>query len=206
MLPLCSKTIIFKKEGHSFSSHMKSLCKVLIIWSFIFHHLTLTLLIHATNGFTYELWCHSDNSCLWKYTTIIPMRPKVFNFKQFRRTNDTQYKLMILNNYFRARFIRAVSELQFLGFVKPTKRKTDHVARLTWGGCWSCDHIYANKARFACEESLKWLHCEVMNAYYMWWHKTWYLQWAVNRSRKLDGLFELLVLIMCDKEDVVMLL
>ncbi|ELU12434.1 hypothetical protein CAPTEDRAFT_72522, partial [Capitella teleta] len=34
-----------------------------------------------------------------------------------------------------SRFIRAVSELQFLGFVKPTKRKTDHVARLTWGGC-----------------------------------------------------------------------
>lgn len=34
-----------------------------------------------------------------------------------------------------ARFIRAVSELQFLGFIKPTKRKTDHVARLTWGGC-----------------------------------------------------------------------
>lgn len=34
-----------------------------------------------------------------------------------------------------ARFVRAVSELQFLGFIKPTKRKTDHVARLTWGGC-----------------------------------------------------------------------
>eukprot|EP00057_Strongylocentrotus_purpuratus_P034916 XP_797026.3 PREDICTED: origin recognition complex subunit 3 [Strongylocentrotus purpuratus] len=34
-----------------------------------------------------------------------------------------------------ARFIRAVSELQFLGFIKPTRRKTDHVARLTWGGC-----------------------------------------------------------------------
>ncbi|XP_070568505.1 origin recognition complex subunit 3-like [Ptychodera flava] len=34
-----------------------------------------------------------------------------------------------------ARFIRAVSELQFLGFIKPTKKKTDHVARLTWGGC-----------------------------------------------------------------------
>ncbi|XP_060580471.1 origin recognition complex subunit 3-like [Ruditapes philippinarum] len=34
-----------------------------------------------------------------------------------------------------ARFIQAVSQLQFLGFVKPTKRKTDHVARLTWGGC-----------------------------------------------------------------------
>ncbi|XP_068407585.1 origin recognition complex subunit 3 isoform X2 [Eschrichtius robustus] len=34
-----------------------------------------------------------------------------------------------------ARFIRAVSELELLGFIKPTKQKTDHVARLTWGGC-----------------------------------------------------------------------
>lgn len=34
-----------------------------------------------------------------------------------------------------ARFIQAVSEMEFLGFVKSTKQKTDHVARLTWGGC-----------------------------------------------------------------------
>uniref|UniRef100_A0A3Q2PFB7 Origin recognition complex subunit 3 n=1 Tax=Fundulus heteroclitus TaxID=8078 RepID=A0A3Q2PFB7_FUNHE len=34
-----------------------------------------------------------------------------------------------------ARFIRAVSELEFLGFIKATRKKTDHVARLTWGGC-----------------------------------------------------------------------
>ncbi|XP_020645859.1 origin recognition complex subunit 3 isoform X1 [Pogona vitticeps] len=34
-----------------------------------------------------------------------------------------------------ARFIRAVSELELLGFIKPTKQKTDHVARLTWGSC-----------------------------------------------------------------------
>ncbi|KAK9533746.1 hypothetical protein VZT92_008846 [Zoarces viviparus] len=34
-----------------------------------------------------------------------------------------------------ARFIRAVSELEFLGFIKSTKQKTDHVARLSWGGC-----------------------------------------------------------------------
>lgn len=31
-----------------------------------------------------------------------------------------------------ARFTRAVSELQFLGLIRPTKRKTDHVERLTW--------------------------------------------------------------------------
>ncbi|XP_037653349.1 origin recognition complex subunit 3 isoform X2 [Choloepus didactylus] len=39
------------------------------------------------------------------------------------------------NDIIHARFIRAVSELELLGFIKPTKQKTDHVARLTWGGC-----------------------------------------------------------------------
>ncbi|XP_019517250.1 PREDICTED: origin recognition complex subunit 3 isoform X2 [Hipposideros armiger] len=39
------------------------------------------------------------------------------------------------NEIIHARFIRAVSELELLGFIKPTKKKTDHVARLTWGGC-----------------------------------------------------------------------
>lgn len=34
-----------------------------------------------------------------------------------------------------ARFIRGISELQFLGFIKGTRAKTDHVSRLTWGGC-----------------------------------------------------------------------
>ncbi|XP_063621451.1 origin recognition complex subunit 3 [Cydia splendana] len=33
---------------------------------------------------------------------------------------------------FRSRFTRAVAELQFLGFIKSSKRKTDHVMRLTW--------------------------------------------------------------------------
>ncbi|KAL1921818.1 uncharacterized protein VTP21DRAFT_10460 [Calcarisporiella thermophila] len=32
-----------------------------------------------------------------------------------------------------ARFTRGIAELQFLGFIKPTNRKTDHVQRLTWG-------------------------------------------------------------------------
>ncbi|XP_052571446.1 origin recognition complex subunit 3 isoform X1 [Peromyscus californicus insignis] len=40
-----------------------------------------------------------------------------------------------MNEVIHARFIRAVSELELLGFIKPTKQKTDHVARLTWGGC-----------------------------------------------------------------------
>ncbi|XP_006870690.1 PREDICTED: origin recognition complex subunit 3 [Chrysochloris asiatica] len=40
-----------------------------------------------------------------------------------------------MNEIIHARFIRAVSELELLGFIKPTKKKTDHVARLTWGGC-----------------------------------------------------------------------
>lgn len=40
-----------------------------------------------------------------------------------------------LTNEHSARFIQAVSELQLLGFIKPTQRKTDHVQRLTWGLC-----------------------------------------------------------------------
>ncbi|CAG2213757.1 ORC3 [Mytilus edulis] len=48
---------------------------------------------------------------------------------------EEEGKKKTVEKVLQARFIRAVSELQFLGFIKPTKRKTDHVARLTWGGC-----------------------------------------------------------------------
>uniref|UniRef100_A0A8D0KFZ6 Origin recognition complex subunit 3 n=1 Tax=Salvator merianae TaxID=96440 RepID=A0A8D0KFZ6_SALMN len=40
-----------------------------------------------------------------------------------------------IDDVIHARFIRAVSELELLGFIKPTKQKPDHVARLTWGSC-----------------------------------------------------------------------
>ncbi|KAJ8929297.1 hypothetical protein NQ314_018004 [Rhamnusium bicolor] len=33
-----------------------------------------------------------------------------------------------------ARFTQAVAELEYLGFIKSSKRKADHVTRLTWGG------------------------------------------------------------------------
>lgn len=39
-----------------------------------------------------------------------------------------------LNRAFRARFTQAVAELEYLGFIKSSKRKTDHVIRLTWEG------------------------------------------------------------------------
>ncbi|RUS17934.1 LOW QUALITY PROTEIN: origin recognition complex subunit 3 N-terminus-domain-containing protein [Endogone sp. FLAS-F59071] len=47
-----------------------------------------------------------------------------------RETRDGKGK--IEEREVQARFIRSVAELQFLGFVKPTNRKTDHVVRLTW--------------------------------------------------------------------------
>ncbi|KAI9203629.1 origin recognition complex subunit 3 N-terminus-domain-containing protein [Polychytrium aggregatum] len=31
-----------------------------------------------------------------------------------------------------ARFIKAITELQFMGFIRPTNKKVDHVTRLTW--------------------------------------------------------------------------
>ncbi|XP_039287914.1 origin recognition complex subunit 3 [Nilaparvata lugens] len=39
-----------------------------------------------------------------------------------------------LDDQIQARFTQAVAELQLLGFIKSTKKKTDHVVRLTWGG------------------------------------------------------------------------
>ncbi|CEP10502.1 hypothetical protein [Parasitella parasitica] len=47
-----------------------------------------------------------------------------------REKRSSNHKLE--ENEVQARFIRSVAELQFLGFIKPTQRKTDHVIRLTW--------------------------------------------------------------------------
>ncbi|KAG5885796.1 hypothetical protein JTB14_031513 [Gonioctena quinquepunctata] len=40
----------------------------------------------------------------------------------------------IIDPELQARFTQSVAELEYLGFIKSTKRKADHVARLTWGG------------------------------------------------------------------------
>ena len=43
---------------------------------------------------------------------------------------DSKNKLQV-DPKFQARFGRCVSELQYLGFIRPSKRKTDHVEKLT---------------------------------------------------------------------------
>jgi hypothetical protein len=35
--------------------------------------------------------------------------------------------------FFRALFFRSITEMQFMGFIKPTNRKVDHVVKLTNG-------------------------------------------------------------------------
>ncbi|XP_050314452.1 origin recognition complex subunit 3 [Anthonomus grandis grandis] len=40
----------------------------------------------------------------------------------------------IVEPQLQARFTQAVAELEYLGFIKSSKRKADHVTRLTWGG------------------------------------------------------------------------
>jgi hypothetical protein len=35
--------------------------------------------------------------------------------------------------FFRARFTQAMNMLEYHGFIRGTKRKIDHVERLTWG-------------------------------------------------------------------------
>ena len=52
--------------------------------------------------------------------------------KQSGETVEEGTDKQIISQRMHARFSRAVSELQFLGFIKPSKRKTDHVERLTF--------------------------------------------------------------------------
>jgi origin recognition complex subunit 3 len=37
-------------------------------------------------------------------------------------------------NNFRAIFQRALAELKYLGLVKPSRKKTDHVSKVMWKG------------------------------------------------------------------------
>ncbi|XP_074034724.1 origin recognition complex subunit 3 isoform X3 [Leptinotarsa decemlineata] len=46
---------------------------------------------------------------------------------------DDEGKMLVDLNI-QARFTQCVAELEYLGFIKTTKRKADHVSRLTWGG------------------------------------------------------------------------
>ena len=48
-------------------------------------------------------------------------------------TQDPEEDTEDMEPIIQARFIKAVAQLQLLGFVQSSKRKTDHVARLTWG-------------------------------------------------------------------------
>lgn len=48
-----------------------------------------------------------------------------------RRSSHAQHDA--IDETLQARFARAVSELQLMGFIKATERKTDHVTRLTFG-------------------------------------------------------------------------
>ncbi|KAK3739946.1 hypothetical protein QZH41_012795 [Actinostola sp. cb2023] len=64
----------------------------------------------------------------WLQAFSAVLDPEASNSKTSKKKKKSMAELQ-------ARFIQAVSVLQFLGFVKSTKRKTDHVQRLTWGGC-----------------------------------------------------------------------
>lgn len=62
----------------------------------------------------------------WLQAFITVIEPQLATSK---KANNEKQQLL------QARFIQSVSELQFLGFIKSSKRKTDHISRLTWGSC-----------------------------------------------------------------------
>ena len=66
---------------------------------------------------------------LQAFVTIVTTEEPAMDSKPKKKGKSSQRNPSV---ELRARFIRAVSELQFLGFIKSTRRKTDHVMRLTW--------------------------------------------------------------------------
>jgi len=56
----------------------------------------------------------------------------IINNEKENDDTDSANEGKVVSDRMHARFSRAVSELQFLGFIKPSKRKTDHVERLTF--------------------------------------------------------------------------
>ncbi|RKP23617.1 hypothetical protein SYNPS1DRAFT_24313 [Syncephalis pseudoplumigaleata] len=75
--------------------------------------------------------------CKDKSASILPSQPDTCILYQLYlecgedadKHDEQSEKAMTL----RARFAQSVAELQFLGMIKPTQRKTDHVERLNWG-------------------------------------------------------------------------
>ncbi|XP_071440514.1 origin recognition complex subunit 3 [Hetaerina americana] len=55
-------------------------------------------------------------------------------FSAIINCDDDDNKEVQVDVNMQARFMQAVAELQYMGFIKATKRKADHVVRLTWGG------------------------------------------------------------------------
>lgn len=71
----------------------------------------------------------------WLQAFIAVVQPDGLSTEQEQGVPDKKRSKEEVDPVLHARFIQAVSELQFLGFIKPTLRKTDHVQRLTWGAC-----------------------------------------------------------------------
>ncbi|CAH3163791.1 unnamed protein product [Porites lobata] len=67
----------------------------------------------------------------WLQAFIAVLEPST----EQQSSKGTPKKKQKTDEQLHARFIQAVSELQFLGFIKSTRQKTDHVQRLTWGAC-----------------------------------------------------------------------
>ena len=63
---------------------------------------------------------------------ILFMNKYIYTFFIQGNSEENETEDGIVDPRLHARFSRAVSELQFLGFIKPSKRKTDHVERLTF--------------------------------------------------------------------------
>jgi len=83
----------------------------------------------AAHSYTLLVSCQLGSSFFQAFTSVL--EPPLTH----QSPKGSPKKKQKTNEQLHARFIQAVSELQFLGFIKSTRQKTDHVQRLTWGAC-----------------------------------------------------------------------
>ncbi|KAJ9574205.1 hypothetical protein L9F63_008461, partial [Diploptera punctata] len=68
-----------------------------------------------------------------EYGKLINVYDWLQSFLAIVNPSDTGEEQRDVSPEMQARFTRSVAELQYLGFIKTSKKKTDHVMRLTWG-------------------------------------------------------------------------
>ncbi|KAJ3189436.1 Origin recognition complex subunit 3 [Gaertneriomyces sp. JEL0708] len=98
------------------------------------HYLKCDCCVQTSNTDGVILHTQNDISIAYKLYLECGRMINLYDwFVAFGAVVEKEREDVVDKTQIQARFVRAIAELQFLGFIKGTKRKTDHVLRLVWG-------------------------------------------------------------------------